>query len=315
MQVLRHHTEVPRPLQGAVYALGNFDGVHRGHQIVIGEAARVAHELGVPLGVLVFEPHPKQFFFPDEPFFRLTPFRAKARLLEKLGVDILAALPFDAEMAKRLGPDFVLDVLVNGLHACHVVAGYDFRFGKGRTGDATLLAYMGEMEGFGVSVVKEVAHSGQAYSSTRIRERLAAGDPRGAAALLGHAWTVETHVMTGDQRGRTIGFPTANLALEDHVQPALGVYAVRVEIEDGAYQGCYDGVANLGKRPTFNKADVVLEVHIFDFNGDIYGQHLAVSFIDYLRPEQKFDGLDALKAQIARDSATARAILTATPKA
>ncbi len=315
MQILRHHTEVPRPLQGAVYALGNFDGVHRGHQIVIGEAARVARELGVPLGVLVFEPHPKQFFFPDEPFFRLTPFRAKARLLEKLGVDVLAALPFDAEMAKRLGPEFVLDVLVNGLHACHVVAGYDFRFGKGRTGDATMLAYMGEAEGFGVSVVEEVAHSGEAYSSTRIRERLAAGDPRGAANLLGHPWTVETHVMTGDQRGRTIGFPTANLALEDHVQPALGVYAVRVEIEDGAYQGCYEGVANLGKRPTFNKSDIVLEVHIFDFDGDIYGQHLAVSFIDYLRPEQKFDGLDALKAQIAKDSATARKILATSPKA
>lgn len=315
MQILRHHTEVPRPLQGAVYALGNFDGVHRGHQIVIGEAARVAKDLGVPLGVLVFEPHPKQFFFPDEPFFRLTPFRAKARLLEKLGVDILAALPFDAEMAKRLGPDFVLDVLVNGLHACHVVAGYDFRFGKGRTGDAAMLAYMGEAEGFGVSVVEEVAHGGEAYSSTRIRERLAAGDPRGAADLLGHAWTVETHVMTGDKRGRTIGFPTANLALEDHVQPALGVYAVRIEIEDGAHKGFYEGVANLGKRPTFNKSDVVLEVHIFDFDGDIYGQHLAVSFIDYLRPEQKFDGLESLKAQIARDSASAREILAATPTA
>lgn len=311
MHILRHHTEVPRPLQGAVYALGNFDGVHRGHQIVIGEAARVANELGVPLGVLVFEPHPKQFFFPDEPFFRLTPFRAKARLLEKLGVDILAALPFDAAMAKRMGPEFVLDVLVNGLHASHVVAGYDFRFGKGRTGDAAMLAYMGEAEGFGVSVVEEVAHGGEAYSSTRIRECLVAGDPRGAAELLGHPWTVETHVMTGDQRGRTIGFPTANLALEDHVQPALGVYAVRIEIEGGAHQGCYEGVANLGKRPTFNKSDVVLEVHIFDFDGDIYGQHLAVSFIDYLRPEQKFDGLDALKAQIAKDSAKAREILSA----
>lgn len=311
MHILRHHTEVPRPLQGAVYALGNFDGVHRGHQIVIGEAARVANELGVPLGVLVFEPHPKQFFFPDEPFFRLTPFRAKARLLEKLGVDILAALPFDAAMAKRMGPDFVLDVLVNGLHASHVVAGYDFRFGKGRTGDAAMLAYMGEAEGFGVSVVGEVTHDGEAYSSTRIRECLVAGDPRGAADLLGHPWTVETHVMTGDQRGRTIGFPTANLALEDHVQPALGVYAVRVEIEGGAHQGCYEGVANLGKRPTFNKSDVVLEVHIFDFDGDIYGQHLAVSFIDFLRPEQKFDGLDSLKAQIAKDSAKAREILSA----
>lgn len=315
MHILRHHTPVPRPLQGGVYALGNFDGVHKGHQIVIDEARRVAKELDVPLGVLVFEPHPKQFFFPNEPFFRLTPFRAKARLLASLGVEILAALPFDAAMAKRQAPEFILDVLVNGLHASHVVAGYDFRFGKGRTGDASILSYMGCEEGYGVSIVEEVAHEGEAYSSTRIRERLAAGDPRGAADLLGHWWTVETHVMTGDQRGRTIGFPTANLALEDHVQPALGVYAVRVEIEDGPHKGHYNGVANFGKRPTFDKKDVILEVHLFDFDGDIYGHHIAVSFVDYLRPEQKFDGLDALKAQIAKDSAKAREILAHMPKA
>lgn len=315
MHILRHHTPVPRPLQGGVYALGNFDGVHKGHQIVIDEARRVAKELDVPLGVLVFEPHPKQFFFPNEPFFRLTPFRAKARLLASLGVEILAALPFDAAMAKRQAPEFILDVLVNGLHASHVVAGYDFRFGKGRTGDASILSYMGREEGYGVSIVEEVAHEGEAYSSTRIRERLAAGDPRGAAGLLGHWWTVETHVMTGDQRGRTIGFPTANLALEDHVQPALGVYAVRVEIEDGPHKGHYNGVANFGKRPTFDKKDVILEVHLFDFDGDIYGHHIAVSFVDYLRPEQKFDGLDALKAQIAKDSAKAREILAHMPKA
>ncbi len=313
MHILRHYEQVPASLQGGVYALGNFDGVHRGHQQVIGEAARVARELGAPLGVLVFEPHPKQFFFPDEPFFRLTPFRAKARLLEKLGVDILAALPFDASMAKKLAPEFVLDVLVNGLHATHVVAGYDFRFGKGRAGDASTLAYMGEEEGFGTSIVEEVSRDGEAYSSTRIREKLAAGDPRGAADLLGHWWTVETHVQTGDRRGRTIGFPTANLSLEDHVKPALGVYAVKIEIEDGPYKGLYDGVANLGRRPTFDKKGVLLEVHIFDFDGDIYGHHMAVSFIDYLRPEQKFPGLDALKAQIARDSEKARQLLAALP--
>ena len=310
MQILRHHTHVPRLLQGGVFALGNFDGVHLGHQMVIGEAARVAKELGVPLGVIVFEPHPQQFFFPDKPFFRLTPFRAKAHLLERLGVDILTALPFDAEMAERQGPEFILDVLVNGLNVSHVVAGYDFRFGKGRGGDASMLSYMGSEEGFGVSIVKEVVRNGVAYSSTLIRERLSTGDPRGAAELLGHNWTVETHVITGDQRGRTIGFPTANLMLEDHVQPALGVYAVKIEIEDGPHKGHYNGVANLGKRPTFNKSDIVLEVHIFDFAGDIYGQHVSVSFIDYLRPEKKFNGLDELKAQIAVDSDKARKIFT-----
>lgn len=313
MQILRHYADVPAVLRGGVYALGNFDGVHLGHQQVVAEARRVAHALGVPLGVLVFEPHPRQFFFPDEPFFRLTPFRSKARILEKLGVDILAALPFDAAMAARLAPDFVHDVLVNGLRAVHVVAGYDFRFGKGRGGDVGVLSYMGEMEGFGVSVVEEVALDGEAYSSTRIRDLLAQGDPRGAARLLGRWWTVETHVRAGDKRGRTIGFPTANLALEDHVEPALGVYAVKIEIEDGPHKGVYDGVANLGRRPTFDKKDVLLEVHIFDFEGDIYGHHAAVSFIDYLRPEQKFDGLDALKAQIAKDSARARELLATTP--
>ena len=315
MQILRHFAGVPKPLQGGVFALGNFDGVHQGHQRVIAEAAAVARTLGVPLGVLVFEPHPKQFFFPDEPFFRLTPFRAKARLLESLGVDILVALPFDAGMSKKLAPEFITDVLIDGLHAVHVVAGYDFRFGKGRAGDAAVLNYMGEMEGFGVSIVAEASLDGTSISSTRIRELLTSGDPKGAARLLGHWWTVETHVQTGDKRGRTIGFPTANLSLEDHVQPALGVYAVRIELEDGPYKGVYDGVANLGRRPTFDKQDVVLEVHIFDFEGDIYGHHAAVSFIDYLRPEQKFSGLDALKAQIAKDSTRARALLAATPAA
>lgn len=313
MKIIRHYEQVPPGLRGAVYALGNFDGVHRGHQQVIGRAGAIARELGVPLGVLVFEPHPQQFFFPDRPFFRLTPFRAKARLLERMGVDVLAALPFDDRMSKMLAPEFVLDVLVNGLQTVHVVAGYDFRFGKGRGGDAAALGYLGEMEGFGTDIVDEVKNGGVTYSSTRIRELLGQGDPQGAADLLGHWWTVETHVQHGDQRGRTIGFPTANLPLEDHVEPALGVYAVRVEIEDGPHKGTYDGVANVGRRPTFDKQDVLLEAHIFDFSGDIYGAHAAVSFIEFIRPERKFDGLDSLKAQIAQDSEKAREILAALP--
>ncbi|MDO9127848.1 MAG: bifunctional riboflavin kinase/FMN adenylyltransferase, partial [Parvibaculum sp.] len=225
-----------------------------------------------------------------------------------------AALPFDQAMSQKLAPEFVLDVLVNGLHAVHVVAGYDFRFGKGRGGDAAALSYMGGMEGYGVSIVEEVQSGGVTYSSTRIRELLANGDPRGAAALLGHWWTVETHIQQGDRRGRTIGFPTANLSLEEHVLPALGVYAVKVEIEDGPHKGVYDGVANVGRRPTFDKQDVLLEAHIFDFEGDIYGIHAAVSFIEYLRPERKFDGLDSLKAQIAKDSVRARDVLAALPR-
>jgi len=311
MQIIRHYSPLAPTLHGAAFALGNFDGVHRGHQAVIGEASRVAREKGVPLGALVFEPHPRQFFFPDEPFFRLTPFRAKAKLLEKTGVDVLVALPFDASMSKMIAADFVMNVLVNGMHASHAVAGYDFRFGRKRDGDATLLSYMGLMEGFGVSIVSAVRNeTGNApYSSTLIRELLGKGDPQGAARLLGHWWSVEGRVLAGDKRGRTIGFPTANLSFEEHVEPAYGVYAVKVEIEDGPYKGVYDGVANVGRRPTFNKQDVTLEAHIFDFAGDIYGEHAAVSFIDFIRPEQKFSGLEELKAQIGKDSARAREIL------
>ncbi len=311
MQILRHFDDIAPALKGAVYAIGNFDGVHIGHQQVIARTAAIAKELGAPTGVLMFEPHPRQYFFPDQPFFRLMSFRAKTRTLGEIGVDQIAALPFDARMATMEAEDFVRNVLVEGLGAAHIVVGYDFCFGKGRRGDGALLRRMGEELGFGVTIVEEVKKGGDTYSSTRIRELLAKGDPRGAADLLGHWWTIETHVIKGDQRGRTIGFPTANLSLEGHLEPAFGVYAVKVEIEDGAHKGTYDGVANVGRRPTFDKEDVLLEVHIFDFEGDIYGAHLAVSFIDFLRPEQKFDGLESLKAQIAADSGKARTLLSA----
>ena len=309
MNILRHFEDVPAAQRGGVYALGNFDGVHLGHQQVIKSAQKMAAEMNAPMGLLVFEPHPLQFFFPDRGFFRLTSFRSKAMVLQSLGVDILAALPFDASMAERQPADFVMDVLVNGLHASHIVVGYDFRFGKGRAGDTTVLQYMGEMEGFGVTVVDEVTDGKETYSSTRIRELLAEGDARGAAKLLGRPWSIETQVIKGDQRGRTIGFPTANLSLVGHVEPAYGVYAVKATIEDGEFAGDYLGVANLGKRPTFDKKDVLLEVHIFDFDGDIYGAHIKASLIEFIRPERKFDGLDSLKAQISIDSVKAKQIL------
>ncbi len=306
MHVIRHTEDMATAERGGAFALGNFDGVHLGHQQVIGRASAVAVEKSAPSGVLIFEPHPQQFFFPEKPFFRLTPFRAKTRLLEGLGLDVLAALPFDAKMAERSAESFVQDILVEGLGASHIVVGYDFRFGKGRAGDGTLLQKMGGDLGFGVTIVEEVTNEGVTYSSTRIRECLNAGDPEGAARLLGHWWSVETHIVKGDQRGRTIGFPTINLPLEEHVEPALGVYAVLIEIEDGLHKGVYKGVANIGRRPTFNKSDVLLEAHLFDFEGDLYGAHAAVSFVEYLRPERKFDGLDSLKAQIALDSEQAR---------
>ena len=319
MRIFRHHTDVPDIARGAVVAIGNFDGVHKGHQVVIGTARDLALEMGVPLAVMVFEPHPRQFFAPDAPFFRLSSFRAKVALLAGEGVEIVFALPFDANMAALTAPDFVSEVLLKGLGAVHVVVGYDFCFGKGRAGDITLLRYMGDMEGFGVSVVSPQGdkvsdgagdgEDSEAYSSTRIRDALAEGRVEDAARMLGRPWFIEGRVLDGDKRGRTIGFPTANVALDGVVTPKLGVYAVEIEIEDGDHKGTYKGVANLGKRPTFNKKDVLLEVNLFDFEGDIYGAHLRVSLVGFIRPEQKFDGLDALKAQIAADAGSARQIL------
>lgn len=299
MQVFRHHENLPASARGATVAIGNFDGVHLGHQALI----RQAKALGGPLGVMVFEPHPQEYFRPDTPRFRLTPFRAKARLLEKFGVDILYALHFDAAFASLSADAFIERVLVEGMGVSRVIVGADFQFGRGRAGNRDLLKARGQSLGFAVTTIDLVGEGGDAkISSTRIREALRDGKPDVAARMLGHAWTVEGRVERGDQRGRTIGFPTANVSLEGYLEPALGVYAVRVEL-GGRH---YDGVANFGRRPTFDKKDVLLEVHVFDFEGDAYGQPIVVSFISFIRPEMKFPGLDALKAQIARDCDTAR---------
>jgi riboflavin kinase/FMN adenylyltransferase len=302
MQIFRHYVQVPESARGATVAIGNFDGVHKGHQALL----QHARALGEKLGVLVFEPHPQEFFRPDTPRFRLTPFRAKARLLEQHGVSLLFALHFNAEFASLSADEFITKVLVQGLGVRHVIVGEDFCFGKGRQGNLALLQQRGAELGFGVTTF-ELVGEGEAskISSTSIREALRDGKPDVAAALLGHPWTVEGRVEGGDRRGRTIGFPTANVSLEGYLEPALGVYAVRVEVDGRKY----GGVANFGRRPTFDKKDVLLEVHIFDFEGDIYGQPIVVSFISFLRPEMKFAGLDALKAQIARDSEAARALL------
>ena len=302
MQVFRHYEQVPESARGATVAIGNFDGVHVGHQALLARAKA----MGGRLGVLVFEPHPQEFFRPDAPRFRLTPFRAKARLLERYGVELLIALHFDAAFAALTADEFIERVLVKGLGVRHVIVGEDFCFGKGRQGNLALLRKRGAELGFDVTTFGLVGE-GEAskISSTSIREALRDGKPDIAARLLGHPWTVEGRVEGGDRRGRTIGFPTANVSLEGYLEPALGVYAVRVEVGGRKY----GGVANFGRRPTFDKKDVLLEVHIFDFEGDIYGQPIVVSFISFLRPEVKFPGLDALKAQIARDSDAARRIL------
>ncbi|MBI1238857.1 MAG: bifunctional riboflavin kinase/FAD synthetase [Alphaproteobacteria bacterium] len=311
MHVIRDWRHVPERWRGAVAAIGNFDGVHRGHQALIGRAMERA--AGRPAGAVVFEPHPVEYFKPDAPSFRLTPFDAKARLLSARGLDVLFALRFDQELATMSAENFVRDVLRGGLGLAAVVVGADFQFGKGRKGNLDLLRREGEALGLGVECVDPVILKDDAkVSSTLIREALKNGRPRDAARDLGHWWTVEGHVTRGDQRGRTIGFPTANLALKGTIEPALGVYAVRVTVEDEAGAKTYDGVANFGRRPTFDKKDVLLEVHLFDFAGDLYGKRIAVAFVEFVRPERKFDGLESLKTQIAADCEAARTILAAT---
>jgi riboflavin kinase/FMN adenylyltransferase len=313
MRIFRHDT-VAAAQRGAVVAIGNFDGVHLGHQAVIGEAGRIARAAGVPHAVLTFEPHPRRVFRPDDPPFRLTPFRAKSRHLEALGVDLLFTLHFDLAFAAKSAEDFIDGVLVRNLGVRHAVVGYDFVFGHQRRGTPALLQSRGTDLGFGVTVVGPIAGAaGAVYSSTRIRELLAAGSPGKAAALLGRFWEIEGRVERGDARGRTIGFPTANLMLDDYLRPAAGVYAVRVGIDEGGRTLWHDGVANLGQRPTFGGSDLRLEAHLFDFDHDLYGRHLRVALIEHLRPERKFPGIDALKAQIAEDAAQARAVLKQLP--
>jgi riboflavin kinase/FMN adenylyltransferase len=311
MRLVRDITELPPECRGAVVAIGNFDGVHLGHRAVLREATEIAHSKGCPLGALVFEPHPREFFQPQAPRFRLTPLPEKARLLEALGIDLLYVERFDAELAARPARDFVTRILVEGLGVTHIVVGYDFRFGQNREGDVAFLQREGTKAGFGVSVTSVVntTSSGEPYSSSRIRQHLRDGRPRRAAELLGRWWSIEGPVQSGDQRGRTIGFPTANVRLGDCIEPKLGVYAVRAEVLEGADAGVYNGVANLGLRPTFDKQDVMLEVNLFGFSGDLYGRRLRVSFVEFIRAERKFDGIESLKKQINADSITASELL------
>ena len=311
MRILRHPIKLAAGDRGAVVAVGNFDGVHLGHRAVIDFTRQIAQREAAPLALLTFEPHPFQFFNPQAPPFRLTPFRAKARRIEALGVELLLVLHFDQALSLVSAEDFVRQVLVEGLGARHVVVGYDFHFGHRRGGTPALLREQGQRHGFAVSVLQPIAaDDGAVFSSTRIRQHLTAGAPRDAARLLGYTFEIEGRVEPGDRRGRAIGFPTANLGLGDYLRPQGGVYAVRVGIEERAGEPrWFDGVANLGTRPTVGGDDLRLEAHLFDFTGDLYGRHLRVALLEHLRAERKFPGLDALKAQIAEDVRQARALL------
>lgn len=310
MRVFRHYESLPTDLRGAAVAIGNFDGVHLGHRAVIGQAGQIAHAMGIPWAVMTLEPHPRTIFKPDTEPFRLTPFPAKARRIRQLGPDVLIVIHFDVDFAKSSPADFVEQVIVQGTGARHVVCGHDFAFGRERQGTPELLLQLGEQLGFDFTCVQGIRDSDDMlYSSTRIRKYLKEGDPRAAARLLGEPFEIEGRVVEGEHRGRMIGFPTANLRLGDYVRPATGVYAIRAGVESGDTTQWFDGVANLGHRPTFDGRELLLEAHLFDFDGDLYGQHLRVAMVDYLRAEKKFDGLESLKTQIADDGARARKLL------
>ncbi|HEY0053469.1 MAG TPA: bifunctional riboflavin kinase/FAD synthetase [Caulobacteraceae bacterium] len=293
--------------KGAAVALGAFDGVHAGHRRVIDDAREAARRLGVPAGVVTFDPHPRRFFVPGAQPFRIMSPRQQARALAAAGVERLHLLPFGSEMASMAPEAFVRDVLVEGLGVRHVAVGFDVTFGKDRSGDPEQLKALGALHGFSVSVAERLADdAGDKISSTALRRALGEGRLEEAAALLGRPFAIEGEVVHGDKRGRTIGFPTANVRLPDYVRPRFGVYATRTRLPDGRV---LDGVANLGVRPMWESPEPLLEVWLFDFDEDLYGQVIETELVAFLRPEARFDGLEPLIAQIERDVVEAKAAL------
>ncbi|VBB69379.1 Riboflavin kinase / FMN adenylyltransferase [invertebrate metagenome] len=310
MRLFRHYTELPTEVRGSVVVLGNFDGVHLGHQAVIATARDIGLAAAMPVGVMTFEPHPRAVLAKDKDSFRLTPFRTKARTLEALGVDFLIAQHFDLKFARHTAAEFVDHVLVEGIGARHVVVGYDYLFGQGRSGNVTVLEALGRSRGFAVTAVPPVrSATGVTYSSTQVRTCLVEGRPRDAAWLLGRYFEVEGRVEYGDQWGRWLGYPTANLYLGEYQKPRIGVYAVRVGLDKRGETLWQNGVANYGYRPSVEGRTPLLEVHLLDFAENIYRRRLRVALVEFLRPERRFDGLEALRAQIATDVAQARTIL------
>ncbi|UWQ92710.1 bifunctional riboflavin kinase/FAD synthetase [Aliisedimentitalea scapharcae] len=307
MRTIRDYQFVEPQDRGATVAIGNFDGVHLGHQSVIDLARKAAPD--APLGVMTFEPHPRAFFAPTAPPFRLMHAETRANRLEKLGVERLYELNFNTALSSLTPEGFARDVIADGLGLSHVVVGADFCFGKGRSGNAEDLKRFGKEMGFGVTIAPLMEQSENTVSSTAIRTALSQGHPRDAAAMLGHWHRIEGEVIGGEQRGRELGFPTANMSIDGLHQPAFGVYAVLVDVLDGPHQGSYHGAASMGVRPMFDGDHPNLETFLFDFSGDLYGSTLSVALVDFLRPELQFDGLDALIAQMDADCAKARDIL------
>ncbi len=309
MRIIRDYQFVERHDRGASAAIGNFDGVHLGHRAVIDMARQAVP--GAPLGVLTFEPHPREYFAPDAPPFRLMSRSARATRLEKLGVERLYEINFNAALAGLSPEAFAQRVIHDGLGLAHVVVGADFCFGKGRAGTAEDLARFGAQMGFGVTIAPLLEKGAATVSSTAIRQALSDGRPRDAAAMLGHWHRIEGPVIGGEQRGRELGYPTANMSIAGLHPPAFGVYAVLVDVLTGPHKGSYHGAASLGVRPMFDGEVPNIETFLFDFSGDLYGATLSVALVDYLRPEAKFDSLQALIDQMDADCARARDLLAA----
>lgn len=305
MQVVHGHTHVPVNARGAVVAIGNFDGVHRGHRALIAEAVRKAKELERASGVMIFEPHPREFFHPAEPLFRLTPLKRKLSLLERLGLKLAFVETFDQHFASLSARDFIERVLVAGLGIAHVIVGYDFYFGHKRSGNPQMLAEAGKELGFGVTIMSPVAEAGEVFSSSAARVYLAQGDVRGATQVLGEAWRVQGKIVGGAHRGTGLGYPTANIPMPVGTALAHGIYAVRAHV-DGKM---HSAAAYFGTRPTFDNGMPILEIFLIDFKGDLYGHEMDVEFVDFIRGDRKFHSEDELIAQMDDDVAKIRAVL------
>lgn len=313
MKIVRDYHCVDASDRGATVAIGNFDGVHLGHQAVIDQARTALPD--APLGVLTFEPHPRAYFRPQANPFRLMNAAARAARLRKLGVSVLYELAFDAALAALSPREFAGHVIASGLGLRHVVVGADFCFGKGRVGTAEDLMQFGAEMGFGVSIAELVTSKAGAIpgavSSTAIRTALSEGAPRHAAGMLGHWHRIEGEVIGGEQRGRDLGYPTANMSIDGLHPPKFGVYAVLAEVRDGPHAGSYHGAASIGVRPMFGENRANLETYIFDFAGDLYGATVSIALVEFLRPEMTFDSVAALITQMEADCTKARAILAA----
>tara|TARA_R110002051_G_scaffold93824_3_gene163636 strand:- start:7906 stop:8844 length:939 start_codon:yes stop_codon:yes gene_type:complete len=309
MRIIRDTQFIDPKDRGAAAAIGNFDGVHLGHQAVIDVARQVATKENVPLGVMTFEPHPRSYFSRENNPFRLMNAEAKANRLAKIGVEKLYEIPFNDALATLSAQDFAQTIIADQLGLNHVVVGFDFCFGKGRTGTAASLQSYGADMGFGVTVVPMLSVGTSEVSSTAIRTALTQGRPKDAADMLGHWHRLENTVIRGEQRGRELGYPTANMSVDGLHPPKFGVYAVKITVLDGPHSGHYDGAASIGVRPMFGENKPNCETFIFDFKGDLYGARISVALVAYLRPELKFDGLDALITQMDADCVRAREIL------